>query len=258
MSDDNFAILPTATVEPSERWVRVKYNGEFIADSRKPLLLLIYGPGRVPTYIFSRDDVQLDFLADGDKNDSDDLFGPTKYWHVKVGDKLARNAAWAYTDPPVEYAELKDKISFFWLKMEAWYEEEEQVFVHARDPHKRVDVMRSSRHVRIEKDGLTIAESQRPYLLFETHLPVRYYLPRADVKTEYLEESGLHTSCPYKGTADYWSVRVDDKTYKDLVWSYPEPIPEAPKIKELMAFYNEKLDIYIDGELQPRPVTPWS
>lgn len=258
MSQNKFAGLPSAALETSERWTRVRYNGTVIADSHHPQLLLIYGRGRLPTYYFAQDEVHMEYLQEGDKQEIDELFGPTKYWHIAVGDKVGKNAGWSFTAPPQEFKELKDRITFVWPKMDAWYEEEEEVFVHARDPHKRVDVMRSSRHVRIEKEGVTIAESHQPHLLFETHLPVRYYVPREHVNFEVLEESGSHTRCPYKGTADYWSIKIGDKQFKDLVWSYPDPIPENPKIKGLMAFLNEKLDIYVDGDLQKKPVTPWS
>jgi len=103
-----------------------------------------------------------------------------------------------------------------------------------------------------------VAESKRPYLLFETNLPTRYYLPQEDVNMDLLESTDSHTACPYKGTASYWSVKIGDMVYKDLVWGYPNPIPEAPKIEGLLSFYNEKVDIFVDGEKQERPITPWS
>ena len=118
--------------------------------------------------------------------------------------------------------------------------------------------MPSSRHVRVEVDGVTIAESHNPTLLFETGLPVRYYLPPEDVNMEYLEATSANTRCPYKGLASYWSVTVNGNEHRNLVWGYPDPIPEAPKIKNLLCFFNEKVDIFVDGELQERPLSPWS
>ena len=142
--------------------------------------------------------------------------------------------------------------------MDSWYEEDDEIFVHARDPYTRVDVLNSSRAVRVEVDGKVVAETKRPRLLFETGLPTRYYIPKQDVRMDLLERSESTTRCPYKGVASYWSLRLGNKHYQDLVWSYEAPIPECPKIENLLCFYNEKVDLYIDGERQDRPHTHWS
>jgi len=110
----------------------------------------------------------------------------------------------------------------------------------------------------ITKDGVTVAESRQPRLLFETHLPTRYYLPKLDLNLELLTPSETHTRCPYKGVASYYDLTVNGKVYKDFVWYYPAPIPETPKIENLLCFYNEKVDLYVDGELQERPHRPFS
>lgn len=242
-------------VEATERWIRVKFGGEFIADSKRALLLRQYGRGTLPTYYFPRSDVRVDALSPGSGADRS---GEMTYWTIKVGNREAENAAWMVADPGEAHAPLKDTISFDWNRMDAWFEEEEEVFVHARDPYKRVDVMPSSRHVRVSIGGVTVAETRRPHLLFETRLPTRYYLPRQDVRMELLQPSDTKTRCPYKGLARYWSVTSGNQIVPDVVWSYPDPIPENPKIKELMCFFNEKVDLYVDGELQARPHTPWS
>jgi uncharacterized protein (DUF427 family) len=167
---------------------------------------------------------------------------------------MVERAAYQYHNRP----ELEGYIALYWHKMDNWFEEEEEVFVHARDPYKRVDAMPSSRQVRVVVDGVTVAETERPVLLFETTLPTRYYIPVADVHMDYLTPTDSHTRCPYKGIASYWSVSAGDKVYKDLVWSYLDPIPECPKIKGLLSFFNEKVDLYVDGELQERPKSYWS
>jgi uncharacterized protein (DUF427 family) len=242
-------------VEPSPRWVRVKFGGEYIADSRRALLLIQYPPAGLPTYLFPQADVRMDLLVpaalDGQNGDK-------AYWTVRAGERAAENAAWTQIDPPPDLADVKDHITFTWDAMDGWYEEDEEVFVHARDPHKRVDVLASSRHVRIVIAGETIAETHRPHLLFETSLPTRYYIPREDVRMELLEPTELKTRCPYKGIASYWSVRVGDHVAKNGVWSYQDPIPECAKIKDRLCFYNERVDLYLDGELQARPQTMWS
>jgi uncharacterized protein (DUF427 family) len=240
-------------LEPSPRWVRVRLNGETIADSRRALLLIQYGPGRLPTYYFPPADVRLDCLQP-----AHGAVREFAYQHVTAGGRLFENAAWTYADPPAHLSTLKDHVSFNWDRSTSWYEEDEQVFVHARDPHKRVDVLLSSRHVRVVVAGQTVADSRRPHLLFETSLPARYYLPREDVRLDLLEPSTHRTRCPYKGKASYWSVRVGSHLEPDLVWSYPDPIPECPRIKDLLCFFDERVDLYVDGEVQPRPRTPWS
>jgi uncharacterized protein (DUF427 family) len=140
-----------------------------------------------------------------------------------------------------------------------WYEEDEEIFVHPRDPYKRVDAIASSRQVQVIVGGETIAETRRARFLFETRLPTRYYIPAEDVRIDLLVPSDKATACPYKGKARYWSVKVGDQVFPDLVWSYPDPIAECPKIKGLLAFFNEQVDeIRVDGVPVPRPLTKWS
>jgi uncharacterized protein (DUF427 family) len=134
--------------------------------------------------------------------------------------------------------------------IDAWYEEDEQVFVHPRDPYHRVDILQSSRRVRVSVGGEVIAETQRPIVLFETGLPPRYYIPPEDVRVDMLVESGESTCCPYKGVASYWSVEAGGERVENLIWYYSEPIPEAAKIKGLLAFFNEKVDLEVDDEIQ--------
>jgi uncharacterized protein (DUF427 family) len=148
-------------------------------------------------------------------------------------------------------------VTFSWRQLE-WYEEDEQVFVHARDPYKRIDALRSSRRVEIRVGGEVVADSVRPLLLFETGLPTRYYLPFSDVRTACLEASDTVTRCPYKGVARYWSVRAGGVLVPDAAWSYPDPIPENPKIRDLVCFYTEHVDLVVDGVAQDRTVSPWS
>ncbi len=233
-------------VELSPRWIRVKFGGKIIADSKRVLLLRQYGPGRLPTYCFPQEDVRTELLkASSDTDQASDV----AYWTIKVSDRAAINGAWKFMNPPAQLAELRGYVSFTWNEMDAWYEEEEEVFVHARDPYKRVDVIASSRHVRVVINGETIADTRRPYLLFETGLPTRFYIPQQDVRMALMEASALSTRCPYKGIAAYWSAKIGDQVVKNIVWSYPDPISECPKIKGLMSFLNENVDLYIDDQL---------
>jgi uncharacterized protein (DUF427 family) len=248
-------------VEPTARWVRVRFAGQVIADSRRALLLTQYGGlDQLPTYYFPQADVRMDALGPGSEAPAgeDQGQGEVSWLTVELAGKRAGDAAWIVRRPPSWLAPLAGHVSFAWGKMDGWYEEEEEVFVHARDPHKRVDVLPSSRHVRVVIAGQTLAETRRPLLLFETSLPTRYYIPREDVRMDLLEATGLKTRCPYKGIASYWTARVGGTQLQNVVWSYPDPIPECPRIRGLLAFFNERVDLYVDGALQPRPKTPWS
>ena len=244
-------------IEPTERWVRALVGGRPVADSKR--VLLVFEPRRLPVYYFPIADVRMDLLRPSDFTATNTgARSDRTRWTLESDGRTITNIAWSFAEPDQAHAPLKDYIAFYWDKLDAWFEEDQEVFVHPRDPHKRVDAMPSSRHVRIVVDGETIAETRRPHLLFETGLPTRYYIPETDVRLELLEKSDATTQCPYKGRAVYWSVRAGGTVHKDLVWSYQFPIPECPKIAQLMAFYNEKLDIYVDGELQARPKTNWS
>src|SRR5207302_5986889 len=141
--------------------------------------------------------------------------GTASYWHVRVGDRTAENTAWAYEDPPAANSSVKGYIAFYWGKMDAWFEEDDEVFVHPRHPYHRVDVLHSSRHVRVEIDGVTVADTHKPRLLFETTLPTRYYIPKVDARMEYLTPTDTTTACPYKGRAVYWSAEINGKTHEN-------------------------------------------
>jgi uncharacterized protein (DUF427 family) len=218
-------------------------------------VLLAWEPKRLAVYWFPIADVRMDLLEATHPGETQ---AGTARWDLRVGERVAKNAAWSYPDPAGPRAALKDHIAFFWNEMDAWFEEDDEVFVHPRDPYHRVDVLHSSRQVRVEVEGEVVAETTRPRLLFETGLPTRYYIPKLDVRMDLLEPTAGSTSCPYKGRASYWSLHIGDKELKDLVWGYPAPIAECPKIENLLCFYNEKVDIYVDGELQSRPTTRWS
>jgi uncharacterized protein (DUF427 family) len=241
--------------EPTQRRVRVMFGGVTIADSRGVRLML--EKRRLAVYYFPVKDVRIDLFVPTSYRHPHAGKGEASFYSVKVGKRVAEKAAWRYLEP--ERPELKDYVAFYWDKMDAWYEEDDEVFVHPRDPYHRVDVLHSSRHVKVVVGGVVVAETNRPSLLFETGLPTRYYIPKVDTRLDLLTPTTTSTRCPYKGKASYWSVDVDGKEFKDIVWSYPSPIPECPKIENLLCFYDEKVDaVYVDGELQTRPITPWS
>lgn len=241
-------------VEQAPKRVRVQLGGELVADTPRPLL--VWEVPYYPTYYLPAADVRTDLLVATDETTHSPSRGDAQVYTVKVGDREAASAAAWYTRSPIE--ELNDTIRFEWGAMDAWFEEDEEVFVHPKDPYKRVDILQSSRHVRVEVDGVTVAESRHPRILYETSLPPRYYLPKVDVRMELLAPTDHRTDCPYKGTAGYWSVRAGDTTHDNLVWSYRHPTHESAKIAGYLCFYNEFVDLYVDGELLPRPRTPFS
>jgi len=241
-------------IEQGTKRVRVYLGGEVVADTTRPLL--VWEKPYYPAYYFPLADVRSELLeADGGSSHSPSRGDGTTYT-VSAGSKQAPGAALRYEESPIE--ELRDTVRFDWDAMDAWFEEDEEVFTHPRNPYTRVDILPSSRHVRVEIDGETIAESTSPRLLFETGLPVRYYLPKTHVRMDLLIPTETASHCPYKGEAEWWSVRVGDTVHDDLAWSYPTPLPESQKIAGLVAFYNEKVDIYVDGVPQERPRTKFS
>lgn len=236
-------------IESGAKRVRAYLGGIAVADTIRPVL--VWEKPYYPTYYFPAEDVRTELLTlDGDVQCSEER-GEGRSFTVKAGGKEAFCAALRYEDSPIE--DLRDLIRFDWDAMDAWFEEDEEVFTHPRDPYTRIDILASSRHVRVEVEGLMVAESTSPRLLFETGLPVRYYLPKPHVRMDLLVPSETVTHCPYKGRAEHWSVRVGDELRTDLAWIYPAPLPESIKIAGLVAFYNEKVDLYVDCERQERP-----
>lgn len=245
------------TFEPSPRRVRVRFGGDTIADSDASHLL--FETRHLPVYYFPRADVRFDLLRATDHNSYCPYKGTASYWSIAAGGRVSENAVWGYPEPFAEVAAINDYVAFYWDRVDHWFEEDDEIFVHARDPYKRVDVVNSSRPLKVIVGGETVAETTRARFLYETRLPTRYYIPLEDVRMDLLAPSEKVTACPYKGRARYWSVKIGDRVFSDIVWSYPEPIPECPKIKGYLCFFNEHVDdILLDGKSVPRPVTSWS
>jgi uncharacterized protein (DUF427 family) len=241
-------------IERGAKRIRAYLGGELVADTTRPLL--VWEGRAYPAYYFPAPDVRAELLGAPDGTTHSPSLGDARTFPVTAGGKQAPGAALRYEESPFE--ELRDAIRIEWGAMDAWFEEDEQVHTHPRDPYTRVDILASSRHVHIEVDGTTVAESRKPTLLFETGLPVRYYLPKTHVRMDLLTPTESVTHCPYKGQAEWWSVRVGDAVHADLAWSYPTTLPESQKIGGLVAFYDEKVDVYVDGVLQARPSTKFA
>jgi uncharacterized protein (DUF427 family) len=240
-------------VEQGPKRVRAYLAGRLAADTRHPFL--VWEIPYYPAYYLPFADVVADLEPTG-KTEHSPSRGEAQLFNVRVEGAVAEAAAKRYPDSPLEA--LRDLVRLDWAAMGEWLEEDEPVYTHPRDPYTRVDILASSQHVRVEIDGVTVADSARPHILFETHLPPRYYLPLPDVRTELLLPSDTRSHCPYKGTAGYWSVDAGHGVHPDLVWIYRTPLPESQKVAGLACFYNEKVDLYLDGELQDRPRTHFS
>ncbi|MFL5869402.1 MAG: DUF427 domain-containing protein [Thermoleophilaceae bacterium] len=207
-------------LEESPKWIRARLDGETVVDSRNPRLL--HEHDRLPVFWFPREEVRMDLVGE-----------------------LARTS-----DEPL----LEGLVSFDWGGMDEWLEEDERLVGHARDPYSRIDVRDTSRHVKVSIDGETVAESRRTKVLFEAGLPPRWYFPREDVRMDLLADSDKQTTCAYKGFASYSSVGDHD----DVAWTYLDPLHDALPVKGLIAFFNERVDLEVDGEKADRPHTQWS
>lgn len=241
-------------VEDGSKRVRVMLAGEYVADSKR--VKLVWEKPSYPAYYFPEEDVRTEVLVSTGATHHSPVRGDAEVCTVKVGDREAPSAALRYAHSPIEG--LQGMIRFRWGEMDAWFEEDEEVFVHPRNPYTRIDVLQSSRHVRIEIDGVTVADSRRPRLLFETGLPPRYYLPKTDVAMGLLTPTEHTTRCPYKGMAEYYSIDVNGTVHENQVWWYRHPTLESAAIAGYVCFYNERVDLYVDDERQPRPKTPFS
>jgi uncharacterized protein (DUF427 family) len=248
------AIVPVDHVEPVPRRVRAMLGGEVVLDTTAALY--VWEWPYYPQYYIPLSDVRGEFLVD-EEHAQKVHRGQTQLHALRVGDLARPSAVRIYVDSVIP--SLAGTARFEWAALDAWFEEDEEVFVHPRSPYSRVDALRSARTVRIELDGVVLAESSSPVMVFETGLPTRYYLNQTEVRFEHLVETDTVTSCPYKGmTSQYWSVRIGTDVHPDLAWSYDFPTRQLLPIAGLIAFYNEKVDVFVDGQLLERPSTHFS
>lgn len=245
--------------EPTDKWVRAQLGGRTVVDSTRAVL--VWEPHRiVPVYAVPEGDVAAELVAAPAQAESErrGILHPGIPFavHSTTGDPLSLrldgqvrdSAAFRPADPDLAGYVVLDSAAF-----DSWYEEDELLLSHPRDPYHRVDIRPSTRHVQVAVEGRVVADSTRPTLVFETTLPTRFYLPPEDVRAD-LRPSERRSECPYKGVARYWSL----DTHPDIAWSYPDPLPDSARLAGLVAFYDEFVDVVVDGEPRARPVTPWS
>jgi uncharacterized protein (DUF427 family) len=239
-------------IEDSPRRVRGLLGGEVVVDSTR--VKLLHETGYLPVWYFPEEDVRSELLRPSEKVTRCPWKGETVYFSVEAGGRRTDDAAWSYRDPVPGAEPIARHLAFHFDSLDEWLEEDEPVIGHPRDPYHRIDVRSTSRRVRVSIDGQVVAESERSKALFEAGLPTRWYLPREDVRMDLLEPTDTRTVCAYKGYASYWSVGDED----DVAWTYEEPLHDAPEVGGRIAFFDERVDVDVDGERQERPVTQWS
>jgi uncharacterized protein (DUF427 family) len=248
MPDYPQMLVPVDHVEPVPRRIRAILAGEVVLDTTKALY--VWEWPNYPQYYVPIGDVNRALLVD-EQHSARLHRGSARLHGLRVGQVVRPSSARLYVDGTVAGA-----VRFDWDALDQWFEEDEEVFVHPRNPYTRVDALRSTRRVRVELDGALLAESSSPVMVFETGLPTRYYLNRTEVNFSHLVPTETLTACPYKGrTSSYWTVQVGDATYPDLAWAYDFPTRQLLPIAGMIAFYNEKVDLTVEGELLPRPKT---
>jgi uncharacterized protein (DUF427 family) len=241
-------------IEPAPRRIRATLAGQTVLDSTRARYVWEFP--FYPQYYIPVEDIDPAHLLD-EGREQHSKRGTARRYGIRAGDQVRPGSVRIFGPDPV--GGIAGTARFDWEALDAWYEEDEQVFVHPRYPYVRVDALRSHRHVRVELDGRLLADSRSVVLVFETGLLTRYYIPRTDVAFGQLRRTNTQTACPYKGvTSDYWSLRVVGGTpnaYQDIAWSYTFPTPQLMPIAGFVAFYNKKVDIEVDGVVLPRAHT---
>jgi uncharacterized protein (DUF427 family) len=227
------------------RRIRAVFGGQTVVDTTRAMLL--HETGLPPRVYVPIDDIRADLIQPTEHHTYCPFKGTASYWTVTAGDQRAENAIWSYPEPNQEASWLQGYAGFYWDAMDEWYDEDERVEGHLRDPYHRVDVRRSSRPVRVllRESGTVLAETSRPLLLSETGLPNRFYLPAEDVRQDLLEPSDTHTVCPYKGTASYWTVTADGRKLTDAVWSYPQAEGDSAAVSGYLSFLHDDLTVEV-------------
>ncbi len=226
-------------VEQGAKRVRAYLGGQVVADTVRPRL--VWEVPYYPAYYFPVADVRTELLVPSATVTHSPSRGDAQHYTIKAGDRTAEDAALRYADSPIP--ELRDLIRLDWDAMDAWFEEDEEVYTHPRDPYTRVDILATSRRVRVEVEGTVLAESTNARVLFETGLPPRWYIPEEDVRMDLLRPTDHRSACAYKGQASYWSVGDEE----NVVWTYREPENDALPVKDMLCFYDERVDVAVSS-----------
>jgi uncharacterized protein (DUF427 family) len=228
--------------EPLRRRMRVRFADEWIVDSED--VVLLHEPGRYPVAYFPRGDIQPGNLITEDRVTNHPELGETTWFTVAAGGREANRAAWQYTALPAHASVLDARVAFAWRAMDAFYEEDDRIVGHAADAYHRIDIRATSRHLVVRDGDRVIADTHRPLVLYESGFAPRWYVPREDVDEAALQPVEGQTFCPYKGLAGYYTI--GDR--KRAAWSYINAWPEVGRVRNLVSFEPDKIDVSLDGQ----------
>ncbi|PEG39539.1 hypothetical protein CQY20_10130 [Mycolicibacterium agri] len=236
--------LPTKLMfaEPLRRRMRVKLGDTWIADSED--VVLLHEPGRYPVAYFPQNQIAPGFLVAENRVTQHSELGAVTWFGVETPQREVKHAAWQYTEPPGYASVLEHRVAFAWRAMDAFYEEDERILGHAADAYHRIDIRSTSRHLMVCDGDVLIAESRCPLVLFESGFAPRWYVPRDDITSGALTEADGQTFCPYKGLASYYDVG----THRRAAWSYTNAWTEVDRVRNLVSFEPDKIDVYLDGQ----------
>ena len=241
--------------EDSPRRMRAMFAGATVVDSTHAKLL--HEHGKLPVHYFPESEVRSDLLVPTDHHTHCPWKGDASYWSVRVGDQVAENAVWSYPEPLDDAPPLRGYMAVYWNSMDGWLEEDEAALGHARATRTTASTCSIPRGTCAWRWTASRWPRRRARAIFEAGLPTRWYIPLEDVRADLLEESDKRTVCAYKGVASYRSVRTPAGREEDIVWLYEDPHRDVARIAGYL-FFNERVDIHVDGELQERPATRWS
>jgi uncharacterized protein (DUF427 family) len=234
--------------EPSRRRMRVRFANRWIAESED--VVLLHEPGRYPVAYFPRDDVDEGTLIAEDRVTQHHDLGDTEWFTVKAVEHETKHAAWQHTSLPPHAAVLDGRVAFAWRAMDAFYEEDERIVGHAADAYHRIDIRSTTRHLVVRDEEHVIADTQRPLALYESGFAPRWYVHREDINGSALKPVEGQTFCPYKGLASYYDVGG----HKRAAWCYVDAWTEVERVRNLVSFEPDKIDVYLDGKhLQLEP-----
>ena len=228
--------------EPSRRRMRVRFGGDWIADSEDAILL--FEPGHYPMAYFPKSDVSENTLEPTEYTTEHHELGLTSWYIVRAGEQNAKRGAWEHVKLPDYASELQGRVAFAWPAMDAFYEEDERVLGHAADSYHRIDIRQTSRKIVVRYRDRIIADTERPLVLYESGFAPRWYVPRGDVHESALTLVKQQTFCPYKGLCSYYDIGDAHLA----VWSYREAYPEVARISDLVSFEPDIVSVQLDGK----------
>ena len=227
--------------EPLRRRMRVRFGGEWIAESED--VVLLHEPGHYPVAYFPAGAVTEGVLEPAERTTRHRDLGLTSWYTVRAGTSSTQRAAWQHTELPGYAGDLKGRVAFAWRAMDAFYEEDERIVGHAADPYHRIDIRQTSRHLVVRYQDRVITDSSRPLALYESGFAPRWYVPRADVDSSALTPAEDQTFCPYKGMCSYYDIA----DVKGAAWSYEDAWPEVGRIRGMVSFEPDKVEVYLDS-----------